>query len=213
MHPAAVSGWGNYYDETILSQEYLQSKEKIFSVFLNDVGPVPALDLGCNDGYFSKIMARKMPIVIASDFDESCINRLYLAGKRDKLNNILPLYIDITNPSPAIGFRNEERSSFLQRFHSELVVALALIHHLVLRNNIPFLLLAQQFATLTGKFLIVEFVPLADEKARQLIVNKTSFHQPYDMMAFEENFGRYFTIEHKEMISGTQRALYCMRKK
>jgi 2-polyprenyl-3-methyl-5-hydroxy-6-metoxy-1,4-benzoquinol methylase len=213
MHEGTLSHWNNYYEETILSREYLVSKEKIFSRLIEDIRPVSALDLGCNDGYFSKVMARKIPFVIATDFDASCINRLYLALKKEGVYNILPLCIDITNPSPAIGFANEERSSFLERNQSDIVVALALVHHLVLTNNIPLSLLASHFAKLARKYLIIEFVPLEDEKSKQLLLYKTSFHQPYDEAAFEEYFGQYFVVEEKVLISGSQRILYRMKKK
>jgi len=213
LNARTVSSWSNYYEETILSNEYLQSKEKIFSDWIEDIHTESALDLGCNDGYFSKMIARRTPSVVASDFDELCINRLYQAVKTDKIHNILPLCIDIANPSPAIGFRNEERTAFLQRGQSQLVIALALIHHLVLSHNIPFSLLAEQFAALTTQFLIIEFVPLTDEKSKQLVADKTSFHQPYDESAFEQCFGHYFVIEQKQIIPGSQRVLYRMQKK
>lgn len=213
MHANSHSGWSRYYEETILSQQYLLSKEKIFSGFLDGINPISALDLGCNDGYFSKVMSQKIPAIIASDFDESCVNRLYLAIKKERVNNILPICIDFTNPSPAIGLGNKERVSFLQRSNSEIVIVLALIHHLVLTKNIPLPMLAEQLAQLTTKFLIVEFVPLQDEKVKQLILHKTSFHQPYDESSFEEHFGRYFAVERKELISGSERTLYRMRKK
>ncbi|MFI5151877.1 MAG: hypothetical protein ACHQET_01005 [Chitinophagales bacterium] len=207
------STWNNYYSETILSKSYLSEKEKIFRDFLQKAGQGTVLDLGANDGYFSSIAAERNPLVIAADFDSKCINRLYLSTKEKKQKNIIPICIDISNPSPALGFRNAEREPFLKRAKSETVLALALIHHLVLSKNIPLADLAEQFMELTHKSLIIEFVPIQDEKAQQLIENKSNYHMPYDPQTFEERFNRYFSIEKKALIPGTDRILYMMKKR
>lgn len=95
---------------------------------------------------------------------------------------------------------------------SELVVALAIVHHLVLSKNIPIPDVAKQFAELTKNYLIIEFVPLNDEKSQQLIANKTNYHIPYDTNAFENYFTAYFNIEKKQIIPGTDRVLYRMKR-
>ena len=202
------STWNTYYEETILSKQYLSEKEKIFRQFIEDITDGQLLDLGANDGFFSLIAAEKNTHVIAVDFDSHCINRLYLQNKERKQKNILPLCNDISNPSPAIGFRNEERQTFIKRAKSNVVIALALIHHLVLSKNIPLSDVALQFAELADKYLIIEFIPLEDEKSQQLISNKTAFHLPYDPLAFETEFNHFFEIERKELIFGTRRLSY-----
>lgn len=213
INAAIRSTWNNYYAKTILSQGYLKAKEEIFSSLISDIRDSRVLDLGCNDGYFSKIVANGNNQVIAADFDSQCINRLYNLLKTEKRTNILPLCIDISNPPPAAGFRNTERQSFLQRIQSDAVVALALIHHLVLSKNILLTDAALQFSELTKKWLIIEFVPLQDEKAQQLIANKSSFHEPYDIPAFKECFLKFFEIETEVQIPGTERVLFRMRKR
>jgi len=206
------STWNNYYDETILKNNYLEEKEKIFREFILDMNPHSALDIGCNDGYFSRIIAEKGAHVVAVDFDSQCINKLYLSVKNNAPSNILPLCIDISNPSPASGFRNEERASFVERAPSDLVVALAIVHHLVLNRNIPLPGVVAQLAYLAKKYLIIEFVPLNDEKSQQLIANKKNYHTPYDAASFENYFSSYFEIEKKQTIPGTERILYRMKK-
>lgn len=106
------STWSNYYDETILSKEYLKSKEEIVRSFMAEVSWKKAIDIGANDGYFSKILAERGTEVISIDMDSQCINRLYIKTRKENLKNILPLIVDISNPSPAIGFNNRERMSF-----------------------------------------------------------------------------------------------------
>jgi 2-polyprenyl-3-methyl-5-hydroxy-6-metoxy-1,4-benzoquinol methylase len=205
------STWSNYYRETILSQEYLLEKEKLFKEFIDAIAFSTVLDAGANDGYFSQILARKAAEVIAIDFDNQCINNLYRSIKKNNSKNILPLCIDITNPSPAVGFRNTERQSFIERAGFDLVTALALIHHLVLSKNIPVEDIAAFLAMVTHKFLIIEFVPLSDPKSQELIKNKTGFHA-YDETEFENAFANSFIWEKKQIIAGTGRILYLMRK-
>jgi len=127
--------------------------------------------------------------------------------------HIYPLCVDIADPTPASGFANAERSSFTERAQCDLVVALAVVHHLVLIKNIPFALLADYLALLTRQWLIIEFVPISDEKASALIRDKPVFHKPYDAYAFEAQFALLFNIEQKQPIPGTERILYLMRKK
>ncbi len=213
LKPSARSTWNHYYDETILSNQYLGQKEKIFRALLMDLEFKTALDLGCNNGYFSKILGDMQISVVAVDFDGPCINQLYLSEKERPESNILPLCIDLTNPSAAIGLRNRERTSFIERAQSDAVIALAIVHHLVLSKNIPMHDVALLLAELTKKILIVEFVPLHDPKAQQLIENKIVYHQPYDTNHFEVCLAKYFDIERKEIISGTDRILYRMKRR
>ncbi|MBS1600359.1 MAG: SAM-dependent methyltransferase [Bacteroidetes bacterium] len=206
------STWNNYYDETILSSQYLNEKEKIFRELTEDVEADSALDLGCNNGYFSEIIAGQNVPIIAIDFDSQCINQLYLSEKNKSSSNILPLCIDLSNPSPGVGFRNAERSPFEDRGKSDLVIALAIVHHLVLSKNIPLPDVARLMSDFTKRTIIIEFVPLNDPKSQQLISNKTNYHQPYDVNAFEIAFSKYFKLERKEVITGTERILYRMGK-
>ncbi|HLY69271.1 MAG TPA: class I SAM-dependent methyltransferase [Puia sp.] len=210
---SVLTTWNNYYDETILSKNYLAAKDKIFREFVSDINSGKVMDIGCNDGYFSKILAEKNTNVIAVDFDSQCINRLYVEAKSKNERNILTFCIDLTNPSPAVGFNHSERQSFADRAKSDMVTALALIHHLVLSKNVPLPDVARMMADLTKKYLVIEFVPLNDEKSQQLIANKTNYHKPYDPYAFEKHFGVYFDIEKQQVIPGTDRILYRLKKK
>lgn len=209
---SGVTTWSNYYTETILSAAYLQEKEKIFREYLTPISFNSALDLGANDGYFSKIAAEKGSRVIATDFDSKCINTLYKEIKTNKITTITPLVIDISNPSPAIGFNNKERTSFIDRVQSDLVLALALIHHLVFGKNIPLVMLPEFFASLTSQYLIIEFVPFEDEKVKLLIQNKEQYHKDYSVNVFEEVFSIRFSIIQKQIITETNRVLYLMKR-
>jgi SAM-dependent methyltransferase len=202
------SAWSNYYDETNPGQEYLNGKQQLFRRYLQHIEFADSLDLGCNDGRFSKILAETAAPVTAVDSDWPCIDKLY----RDHIPNILPLCIDLANPTPASGFRNAERASFTDRAAADLVSALALIHHLALRHNIPLPLIADYFSQLTKKYLIIEFVPTSDSKAQQLTARKTTQPIGYDIPSFEKAFSPHFRIEQKDPIPGTERLLYLLKK-
>jgi len=202
------SAWSNYYRETILGPAYLEAKLTLFRQYLQDIEYSNALDLGCNEGLFSKILAETGIPVIAVDSDWPCIDKLYF----DHPANILPLCIDLANPTPASGFRNAERAPFTDRACSDLVTALALIHHLALHKNIPLALIADYFSQLANKYLIIEFIPLSDEKASELVARKEAPTVGYDIGNFESAFCRHFRIEKKDRISGTERQLYLLKK-
>jgi SAM-dependent methyltransferase len=202
------SVWSNYYNGTNLGKEYLDSKQHLFREYIRDIEFADALDLGCNDGWFSKILAETGAAVTAVDSDWLCIDRLY----RDHLANILPLCIDLANPTPASGFRNKERASFTDRAGSDLVTALALVHHLALQNNIPLPLIAEYFSQLTKKYLLIEFIPLSDIRAMELTARKETPPAFYDLPNFEAAFNSAFRIERKDPIPGTERVLYLLKK-
>jgi len=204
--------WNNYYDDTILSQEYLQEKEKIIRQYCAGLTVQRALDIGANDGYFSKILAASGVPVIATDIDGQCINRLYKEVRKKNIPNILPLVLDVSNPSPAIGFHNKERSSFFDRIQTDLVLALALVHHLVIGKNIPLPLVAAWLNDIAPR-LIIEFVPKEDEKVRQMLKSREDVFDSYTRPEFERFFSQYYDILAHNDVPGTHRTLYFMQRK
>jgi hypothetical protein len=204
--------WNNYYEGTILSKEYLQQKEIIFRSYCEGLNLQTALDLGANDGYFSKLLAAQGTQVISTDVDGQCINRLYGEVKKRRLPNILPLILDISNPSPAVGFHNLERAAFHERIQTELVIALALIHHLVIGKNIPLHKLSTYFNDI-APLLIIEFVPKEDEKVQQMLASRPDIFQDYTVAGFEKAFLQYFEIQRKEIVPETTRIMYRMKRK
>ena len=203
--------WSNYYEDTILSQEYLHEKETIMHEFCQNSKARSVLDLGANDGYFSKIFAGYNMQVIATDADSRCISRLYDEVKNNNIENILPLILDISNPSPAIGFHNRERAAFHDRFKTDMVAALALVHHLVIGKNISMPALAEYFNSIAPE-LIIEFVPKEDEKVKQMLSSRPDTFPDYTQAMFEEAFFQYFQCISKKHIPNTHRVLYFMKK-
>ena len=124
----------------------------------------------------------------------------------------MPLLQDLTNPSPAIGFSNRERASFLSRFKCDMVMGLALIHHLSISNNLPFENTARFFCELS-EYLIIEFVPKEDSKVQILLSTREDIFDDYDINSFEQIYGKYYDIIEKREIPDSTRVLYLMRRK
>jgi hypothetical protein len=204
--------WSNYYEETILGKDYLANKETLVLDFCKDLPVRSALDLGANEGYFSKALAARNIKVIATDTDSRTIGNLYQFIKENGVLNVLPLILDVTNPSPALGFNNKERAAFHDRIKVELVIALALIHHLVIGKNISLEMIAEYLSGVAPQ-LLIEFVPREDPKVQQMLASRHDVFESYTMDNFEFYFGNYFDIKKKEKIAGTSRSLYLMQRK
>ena len=156
-------------------------------------------------------MQKKIP-VISFDIDPSAVEKNYLKVKNTGETNITPLLLDLTNPSPNIGWANTERLSFINRGPVDMVFGLALIHHLAISNNVPLIRLADFFASIC-RYLVIEFVPKSDSQVKRLLVSREDIFKEYDIEHFEKDFEQYFLIENKFKIEGTERTLYLMRKK
>lgn len=207
-----TSTWNNYYPSTILGKEYLIAKEKVLLQMLPDIDPCVVLDMGANEGHFALLMARAGHQVIACDADAVCIENLYQKIKKEKIRNLLPLVIDVSAPSPALGWANEERPAFNKRIQPQLILALALVHHLAIGQNLPLPMLAQYFARQAPQ-LIIEFVPKSDPKVQLLLQHRPDIFDGYSLPAFEIAFSAFFEVEQKETIPGTERVLYKMCRK
>ena len=211
MMPVSKSEWGDYYQEFSYSDEAIAHKKSLVKEWATLAKPRLTWDLGCNVGLFSRLVGDVSGQVTAFDIDHLAIEKFYLSLKQNPAGNILPLVLDLSNPTPAIGWANRERQAFAERGPADLVMALALIHHLALGNNVPFDQIAQLLSSV-GRALIIEFVPKNDPQSRRLLVTKADVFDEYNQAGFERIFGQYFTIEKRETIRGTDRLLYFMQK-
>ncbi len=208
---AGVSSWNNYYAETIISNEYLAEKKILISSCLKTINYKSVLDLGANDGELS-MLCTKEALVVAADFDSSCISNLYTKLKHKKISNIVPLVIDASYPTPAIGWDNKEQPSFFSRTKFDLCLALALIHHLVIGKNITMVMLANFFADRCN-YLLIEFVPKTDPKVNDMLLTRKDIFGDYSQENFENVFSLYFSILQKARITNSERTLYLLQKK
>ncbi len=204
--------WGNYYSITNYTDGALKIKGEIVGRFAGKAAPRTAWDLGANNGLFSRELARLGVETVASDIDPAAVEQNYLALKANGEQHLLPLVIDLTNPSPALGWAHCERESLLERGPVDLVMGLALIHHLAISNNVPLSSVAQYFAS-AGYWAIVEFVPKGDSQVKRLLATRKDIFDDYTEEGFEEAFTGYFTIEEKAHIPGSERTLYLFKRK
>ena len=209
--PESKSTWSDYYDEAAQRKDYLEHKEKIIGKWLGKIKPESVADFGANTGEFSKLAATQNIKVIATDFDAFCINTLYKEIKKNSEKNILPLVLDLSKPSPAIGVNNDERDSFIHRTQVDLALALAMVHHLAIGKNISLGKIADFFKPVCN-YLIIEFVPKTDEKILLMLRNKEDIYSQYTEENFRIQFQNHFNIQEKIMIAGSERTLYLMKK-
>lgn len=204
--------WASYYTNTNYSDASMQHKVQLVQEALSSISYAYAWDVGANSGRFSRIAAQNAKVVVASDYDPAAIEQLHKQIKQTNTLNILPLVIDITNPSPAIGWNNVERASLLNRINSELILALALIHHLVITHNIPLPYIVKIFAA-KCRYLLIEFIPKEDSQVQQMLVGRKDIYVEYNQASFEEVFASSFACLSKSEITGTLRTLYLFEQK
>ena len=127
-------------------------------------------------------------------------------------HSILPLIQDLTNPSASIGWANRERMAFGERHDVDVGMALAIIHHIAISNNVPLVSVAKFFSDLC-RLLIIEFVPKADSQVERLLVTREDVFPDYNETGFEQAFNQYFTILSAEKLGGSERTLYLLKSK
>ena len=132
------------------------------------VKPRVIWDIGGNDGKYSRALADIAQRIVCMDSDPLAVNQNYMACRNGGIANVIPLIVDFTNPSPGIGFANQERPALEQRGKPDLAMVLASIHHLAITHGLPFSYIARYLASLC-RHLIVEFVPKARSPGQALL--------------------------------------------
>lgn len=198
--------WADYYSDTNYSPDSLVAKGSLVSELLNEVYQEgnTCWDLGANVGLFSKLAAEIGYDVVAIDADPAVVERAYRAG-------IAAILIDITNPSPAQGWAHEERQSLVDRGPVDMIMALALIHHIAFGHNVPLDYLAR-FLSKLCRSLIIEFVPKEDSQVQRMLSSRKDVFPDYSVDGFLAAFTSYFSVECVRPIPGTDRSLYLMRR-
>jgi ribosomal protein L11 methylase PrmA len=158
---------------------------------------------------FSRVASEAAPIVLSFDVDPTAVEQNYRQVKAEKNEKVLPLLLDLTNPSPALGWANRERDSFGKRGPADLVLALALIHHLAISNNVPLPQIADFFAE-TGKWLVIEFVPKSDSQVKKLLASREDIFPTYTREGFEAALQNRFKIHEAVNVNESERVLYLM---
>jgi len=204
--------WGNYYEITNYTDAAFAHKKAVVSSWRDRVQPASVWDLGSNDGTFSRLASEQDIFTVAFDVDPTAVEKNYQQVKERKEKNLIPLVLDLTNPSPAIGWHNRERGSLLERAPAEMVFALALIHHLAISNNVPLEEIAKLFFNM-GHWLVIEFVPKSDSQVQKILQNRKDIFVQYTLEDFETRFRKYFFIRDKVAIAESERFLYLMERR
>lgn len=206
--------WASYYEDTNYTGEAFRHKQQLVGEHLDRIHPKPDMvwDLGANTGRFSRLAANRGMATVAFDQDPACVERNYRDCRQEGIANLLPLWVDLTNPSPNLGWQGRERMSLLERGSPDVVLALALIHHLAIANNLPLSRLAGFFGDLC-RSLIIEFVPKTDSQVQRLLASREDVFPGYTQDVFEQAFRRYFEIRAVSKIRQSERTLYRMERR
>jgi SAM-dependent methyltransferase len=208
------SAWSDYMATHSYDDPALAAKEQFVSEALREFKPARVLDAGANTGHFSALAAQAGAEVVAIDIDPVCVGTIWRRGREQKLN-ILPMVVNLTHPSPALGWRNSECPSFLDRATGAFdgVLMLALIHHLLVTERIPLEEIFRLAAQLTNSLLIIEFIAPEDEMFRRLTRGRAHLHATLDVTVFEKVSAIHFEIVKSLALPGTRRRLYCLKRK
>jgi len=212
------SEWGEYYNKTNYSDEAFNLKSKIINEWITSLEAKTVIDIGGNDGTFVRRITSNLKQALVCDIDNNAVDYNYRQIKKNKEQYITPFVLDVLNPSPAIGFNNEERFSFLKRiknFAPNITLALAVIHHMSLSGNITFNMSASFFASFS-KFLIIEFPKREDSWVERLLNSKGEFKDHfnfYNINNFESSYTKYFDIVEKQEIKNSDRVMYLFKVK
>ena len=179
--PIQDSTWSDYYDEfpDFESEEGWNTKQKTVARILERLKPKEVIDVACNRGWYALLAAHRGSKVLAFDFDPSCVSQLYHEVQKSQLD-VQPLVMDLLNPTPPFGWRNRQYPSAIQRLDAELVFAFAVVHHLVISQWQNFERVVELLTDFTTRYLLVEFVPLGDDKVEEILthsaIDSTDFY-------------------------------------
>ena len=209
---AGGTEWGNYYDITNYSDAAFEHKKEIVAGWVKRLKPALVWDLGANNGEFSRVASTAGIYTVSSDIDPAAVEQNYRCARQEKEGNLLPLVLDLTNPSPALGWANREREAFAQRGPADMIFALALVHHLAISNNVPLPRVAEYFASV-GRWLVVEFVPKSDSQVQKLLKSREDIFDQYTKEGFEQAFDAYYWLREAIPVRDSERTLYLYQKR
>jgi SAM-dependent methyltransferase len=198
--------WADYAEHTSYSDDAARAKDEAVRTLLAPTGARRVWDLGANTGRFSRIAADTGATVLAFDIDPAAAERHYREIRRTGEERILPLVVDLANPSPGIGWANAERRPLLERADADAVLALALVHHLAIGRNVPLPYFAELLAGL-ARHAIVEFVPKDDPMVRRLLATRRDVFPDYTLAGFRAAVAGRFEIAREVPLAGSPRVL------
>lgn len=204
------STWSDYRDTCTYTDESAAAKQRFVEEAVSGSTTRTVLDLGANDGAYSFVAAGHTDLVIAVDGDEAVIDALYRRVRAEGVTNVLPLVMNLVDPSPGIGWRNRERAPFAERVQPDVVLALALVHHLAIGANVPLPQVVDWLRSFDAR-TVVEFVDPTDPMAQRLLSNKPAgLFDDYCQASFEALVAGQFDVCRREVLPGATRTLYLL---
>jgi hypothetical protein len=204
--------WADYADNTSYGDAGTRAKEALVGRFLAEAGGDVVWDLGANTGRYSRVAAGLGRNVVSWDIDPAAVERNYRDVRRGNEERILPLVLDLANPSPGLGWANEERRTVADRANADVLLALALVHHLAIGRNVPLERISDYLAGLAPT-LIIEFVPKDDPMVQTLLATREDVFADYTIDGFRGAVGGRWHIAIEEAIEGTQRRLFLLTRR
>jgi len=211
MHWHPKGAWKRYASGYEHVEQDRPSKSAFVEAVLTELSPRTVWDLGTNDGHFARLAAGHADFVVAMDMDEPVIDQLYQALHADGERKILPLVVDLTDSSPGLGWEGTERNRLEQRGRPELVLSLALIHHLVITKGIPLPRIVSWLASLNAA-VVLEYVDRDDPLVLRLAHNRLQHEiHRYDEAFLRGELQRHFRVEREMRLPSGHRTLFLLR--
>ena len=204
--PAARSEWSRYPETHSYAKSDLERKKAFVEKHTRARRPRLLWDLGANTGTYSRIAAQHSGTVIAVDGDHEAADVLYRKTREGGAKNIIPVVMDLANPSPGQGWAGRERAPFIERRSPDMALCLALVHHLRVSANVPVSLLVEWLRSLDAA-VIVEFIDRDDEMFAKLAENKREDYADYTLENFRSQANRHFTVEDRMGLKEGKREL------
>lgn len=204
--------WGDYYDHTNYTAGAADKKAKLITKFVEPLNVRSSLDLGGNDGRYSRVLNRLGIVTVCTDIDPNAVEANYRFMKQNHETHMLPLLVDLHNPGGALGWQNSERQPIHERLQCDIVMALALVHHLAISNNLPLSKIAEYLKQF-GRYLLIEFVPKRDSQVQKLLSTREDIFPAYTETGFKRAFKEHFHLLQEAKIAGSKRTLYLFKRK
>jgi SAM-dependent methyltransferase len=208
----AGTEWADYAENTSYDEAATASKERLVERLLDAAIGQVVWDLGANTGRYSAIAAGLGRRVLAFDIDPAAAERHYRALRRDGRTDTTPLVMDLADPSPSLGWANRERRSLAERSDADVLLALALVHHLAIGRNVPLPMIADELARY-GAGLVIEWVPKPDPMVQRLLASRRDIFPDYTLDGFRAAFAERWEIQEEAPIEHSSRVLFRMRRR
>ena len=203
---ASISAWADYDHINTYEKDDNEIKKNFIENITKNNKYKTVWDCGANTGLFSEHIKNHVASIIAMDSDPIAVEKMYQRLKSKK-SNINPLVMRLENMSPDHGFNSLERVRLEKRSNPNLIMCLAIIHHIRISSNVPCEIFLKYLRSLDSE-IIIEFVNREDEMVVKLLMNKKEKYEDYNLESFEASVLKFFTVERTENVKGGLRKLF-----